>query len=294
MMGRIIKGIAGFYYVYVNGQGVYECKAKGIFRLEGTKPLVGDEVDIEVLSEEDKEGNIISISHRKNSLIRPAVANVDQALIIFAAKNPKPNFNLLDRFLVMMEYQDVPVVICFNKVDLCENSYLEELKKIYSYANYKILFTSAKTLEGREELLQVLEGKTTTVAGPSGAGKSSIINTLQSDVSMETGEISKKLGRGKHTTRHSQLIAIDDIGSSFIVDTPGFSTMDIPGFEKEDLNRCYPEFYELSDKCRFAGCAHINEPDCEVKAALEEGRISEVRYNNYVKLYEELASKSKY
>ena len=185
MMGRIIKGIAGFYYVYVNGQGVYECKAKGIFRLEGTKPLVGDEVDIEVLSEEDKEGNIISISHRKNSLIRPAVANVDQALIIFAAKNPKPNFNLLDRFLVMMEYQDVPVVICFNKADLCENSYLEELKKIYSYANYKILFTSAKTLEGRDELLQVLEGKTTTVAGPSGAGKSSIINTLQSDVSMD-------------------------------------------------------------------------------------------------------------
>lgn len=294
MMGRIIKGIAGFYYVYVDGQGIYECKAKGIFRLEGTKPLVGDEVEIEILSKEEMEGNISSIYPRKNSLIRPAVANVDQALIIFAAKNPKPNFNLLDRFLVMMEYQNVPVVICFNKVDLCDKSYLEKLENIYSKAGYRILFTSAKTSEGQEELLDILEGKTTTVAGPSGAGKSSIINTLQSDVLMETGEISKKLGRGKHTTRHSQLIALGGDSSGFIVDTPGFSTMDIPGFKKEDLNRCYPEMYELSDKCRFTGCAHINEPDCEVKSALNKGLISEIRYNNYVKLYEELASKSKY
>lgn len=294
MTGRIIKGIAGFYYVHIKGQGIYECKAKGIFRKEGMKPLVGDKVDIEVLSEDDKEGNITNIYERKNSLIRPAVSNVDQALIIFSAKNPEPNFNLLDRFLVMMEYQDVPVVICFNKVDLCEDHYIEELEKIYKETGYSIINTSAMTKDGHDELISILSGKTSTVAGPSGAGKSSLINTLQSNILMETGEISKKLGRGRHTTRHSQLIALDIEEPSYIVDTPGFSTMDIPGFTKEDLSDCYPEFLRLSSKCRFAGCAHINEPDCEVKRCVEQGTISRIRYDNYLKLYEELDKRPKY
>lgn len=294
MAGKIIKGIAGFYYVHIKGQGVYECRAKGIFRKEGKKPLVGDNVDIEVLSEDDKEGNLINIHDRSNSLIRPAVANVDQAIIIFSAKNPEPNFNLLDRFLVMMEYQDVPVVICFNKVDLCDEEYLKGLEDIYKSAGYTIIFTSAKTLDGHDELVSILNDKTSTVAGPSGAGKSSLINTLQSNISMETGEISKKLGRGRHTTRHSELIAIDTDKPSYIVDTPGFSTMDIPGFTKDDLGDCYPEFRELSSKCKFTGCAHISEPDCEVKRHLEEGTISQTRYDNYIKLYEELENKPKY
>ena len=294
MTGRIIKGIAGFYYVHIKGYGIYECKAKGVFRKEKMKPLVGDKVDIEVLSEDDKEGNIINIYERKNSLIRPAVSNVDQALVIFSAMNPKPNFNLLDRFLVMMEYQDVPVVICFNKVDLCEAGYVRELEEIYKETGYSIINTSAKTRDGHDELIIILSGKTSTVAGTSGAGKSSLINTLQSNILMETGEISKKLGRGKHTTRHSELIMLDIEEPSYIVDTPGFSTMDIPGFTKEDLGECYPEFLRLSVKCRFAGCAHINEPDCEVKRCVEQGVLSKVRYDNYVKLYEELDKKPKY
>lgn len=294
MAGRIIKGIAGFYYVHIKGQGIYECKAKGIFRKEGMKPLVGDKVDIEILSEEDKEGNITNIYERKNSLIRPAVSNVDQALIIFSAKNPKPNFNLLDRFLVMMEYQNVPVVICFNKVDLCEEDYIRELEDIYKETGYSIINTSAKTRDGHNELIEILSGKTSTVAGPSGAGKSSLINTLQSNILMETGEISKKLGRGRHTTRHCELIMLDIEEPSYIVDTPGFSTMDIPGFTKDDLKECYPEFLRVSSKCRFSGCAHINEPDCEVKSLVEEGKLSKIRYDNYVKLYEELDKRQKY
>lgn len=294
MAGRIIKGIAGFYYVHIKGQGIYECKAKGIFRKEGMKPLVGDKVDIEILSEEDKEGNITNIYERKNSLIRPAVSNVDQALIIFSAKNPKPNFNLLDRFLVMMEYQNVPVVICFNKVDLCEDDYIRELEDVYKETGYSIINTSAKTRDGHNELIEILSGKTSTVAGPSGAGKSSLINTLQSNILMETGEISKKLGRGRHTTRHCELIMLDIEEPSYIVDTPGFSTMDIPGFTKDDLKECYPEFLHYSSKCRFVGCAHVNEPDCEVKRLIEEGKLSKIRYDNYIKLYEELDKRQKY
>ncbi len=294
MTGKIIKGISGFYYIDVAESGIYECKAKGIFRKEGKKPLVGDNVEIEVLSEEDKLGNVIEILPRKNDLIRPAVANVDQALIIFSAENPKPNFNLLDRFLVMMEYQEVPVVICFNKVDLCTDEYLKSLAEIYYAAGYEIIFTSAKREINLDKVKEVLKGKTSTVAGPSGAGKSSLINKLQDNITMETGEISKKLGRGRHTTRHSELIRLDIQQSSFIVDTPGFSTMDIPGFEKEDLKMCYPEFVELMSECKFSSCAHINEPGCAVKAAVSQGDISNVRYDNYVKLYEELELKPRY
>lgn len=294
MIGKIIKGISGFYYVDVKGFGIYECKAKGIFRKEGIKPLVGDDAEIEVLSEEEKTGNICRLLPRKNDLIRPSVANIDQALIIFSAWDPRPNFNLLDRFLVMMEYQDIPVIICFNKVDLCSLDYLDSINKIYEHAGYQIIYSSAKEGIGHDELVSILEGKTTTVAGPSGAGKSSIINTLQSIVSMETGEISKKLGRGRHTTRHAELIKLDINEPSFIVDTPGFSTMDIPGFEKEDVRDCYPEFVEHEPNCKFAGCSHINEPHCGVKEALNNGLISSVRYENYLKIYEELDMKRKY
>ena len=255
----------------------------------GIKPLVGDNVTIEVISEEDKTGNVVGIEDRKSTLIRPAVANVDQAIIIFAVKSPEPNLNLLDRFLVMMEYQKVPVVICFNKGDLTDDDYLAELRDIYSYTDYDILFTSAKTLEGQDELIKRLKGKTTVLAGPSGVGKSSIINTLQSDVLMETGEISKKLNRGKHTTRHSEIVPISDNDNSYIIDTPGFSAVDIPDFKKEDLSSCFVEFDRVADKCRFAGCSHISEPDCEVKRLLSEGKLSKVRYDNYVKLYSELS-----
>ena len=179
MKGKIVKGISGFYYVHVAETGIYECKAKGIFRNQKIKPLVGDDVEIVVLDEEKKIGNVEKILPRTRELIRPAVANIDMALVIFAAAKPDPNFNLLDRFLCMMEYQKVPVTICFNKCDLVTEEQREVLRKIYELAGYELLFTSAKTQENVEKLKSVLQGKMTAVAGPSGVGKSSLINDLQ-------------------------------------------------------------------------------------------------------------------
>lgn len=291
MQGKIVKGISGFYYVHVVGTGIYECKAKN-FRKKGIKPLVGDNVEIQVLDQENMLGNVEEILERKNSLIRPAVSNIDMALVIFAAAKPQPNFNLLDRFLVMMEYQEVPVTICFNKCDLVTEEQMQELRDIYEPAGYKIIFSSVKKGIGLEEIKDCLRGKTTTVAGPSGVGKSSIINQLQNHTQMETGVISTKIERGKHTTRHSEIIPIEE--KTYIMDTPGFSSMDVPGFEKEDLWTCYPEFKEYEPYCRFQGCSHINEPDCGVKDALADGKISQVRYDNYGLLYEEKKNERKY
>ena len=292
MQGKIVKGISGFYYVHVVGTGIYECKAKGVFRNRKVKPLVGDNVEIVVLDEEKHLGNVEEILPRKNELIRPAVSNIDMALVIFAAAKPDPNFNLLDRFLCMMEYQKVPVTICFNKCDLVSEEENENLQKIYAPAGYDILFTSVKTGENIDRLKALLAEKTTTVAGPSGVGKSSLINELQTDVRMQTGAISDKIGRGKHTTRHSEIISIGQ--ETYIMDTPGFSSMDLPGFKKEDLWTCYPEFVPYEPECRFIGCSHIGEPDCGVKNALAEGKISRVRYDNYVMLYDEMKNIRKY
>ena len=234
---------------------------------------MGDDVEIVVLDEEKKIGNVEKILPRTRELIRPAVANIDMALVIFAAAKPDPNFNLLDRFLCMMEYQKVPVTICFNKCDLVTEEQREVLRKIYELAGYELLFTSAKTQENVEKLKSVLQGKMTAVAGP-------------------TGGISDKIERGKHTTRHSQIIPIAE--NTYIMDTPGFSSMDLPGFSKEDLWTCYPEFVRFEPGCRFIGCSHIGEPDCGVKTALAEGKISQVRYDNYVQLYQEMKNMRKY
>lgn len=292
MQGKIIKGIAGFYYIHAENGQVYECKAKGAFRKQKIKPLVGDMVRIAVLDEAEHLGNVEEILPRKNELIRPAVANIDMALVIFAAAKPEPNFNLLDRFLCMMEFQNVPVTICFNKTDLVDEEKIEEYRKIYEPAGYRLMYTCTRTGEGVDAVKALLHGKTTTVAGPSGVGKSSLINALQSDVQMQTGVISDKIDRGKHTTRHSEIVPVME--DSYIMDTPGFSSMDVPGFEKEDLWTCFPEFREYEPYCKFQGCSHINEPDCGVKEALAEGKISSVRYENYKLLYEELKNMKKY
>lgn len=292
LFGKIIRGIAGFYYIHVAGNGIYECKAKGVFRKNKEKPLVGDNVGIAVLNEKEKLGNISDILPRKNDLIRPAVANVDQALVIFAADQPKPNFNLLDRFLLMMEQKEIPTVICFNKVDLVTEEEQEQLKKIYENTGHTIFFVSAEKKQGIEAVRECLHGKTTTVAGPSGVGKSSLINLMQSDVRMETGSISEKIQRGKHTTRHSELITLDD--TSYILDTPGFSSLAVFDLEKEDIKWYYPEFEPLQDRCRFLGCNHIHEPDCAVKDAVEDGTISLIRYENYKLLFEECSNRKKY
>lgn len=291
MHGKIIKGIAGFYYVSVAGSGLYECKAKGVFRSQSIKPLVGDEAEITVLDEEAKLGNITAILPRKNVLVRPAVANISQALVIFAAAKPKPNLNLLDRFLIAMERQQVPAVICFNKKDLVSEEEQQRLRKIYEPCGYGILFTSASLKEGIGELGRLLAGKTTAVAGPSGVGKSSLINLLQTDFQVETGAISEKIERGRHTTRHSELFALEN---GYICDTPGFSSLYIPDFEKEELQDYFPEFQEHRQFCRFLGCQHLKEPDCGVKEALGRGAVSQNRYENYVLLYEELKQRRKY
>lgn len=292
MQGKIIKGIAGFYYVNVVESGIYECKAKGVFRKDGIKPLVGDDVEIEVLSEQDMEGSISEILPRKNELIRPAVANIDQALVVFAVTKPKPHFHLLDRFLVMMESKKIPVVLCFNKTDLSKNSQIEELSSIYAKCGCPIIFTSAKMQENTEDLRKLLQGKTTAIAGPSGVGKSSLINLLQSEVKMETGSISRKIDRGRHTTRHSELIVLGE--ESYIMDTPGFSSLYVNTFEKEELKYFFPEFGEYEGKCRFHSCDHIHEPGCAVKEAVEAGDIHRIRYDDYAEMYRELQERKRY
>ena len=292
MQGKIIKGIAGFYYIYAEDGNVYECKAKGIFRKDNFKPLVGDNVEITVLNEEEKEGSVTSILPRRNSLIRPAVANVDQAFLIFAMENPKPNFLLLDRFLIMMKQQEIPAVICFNKKDVGEKEEMEKLYEIYTGCGYCVVLSSTYEGEGMDEIHEILKRKTTVVAGPSGVGKSSITNCMQGEVQMETGEISKKLKRGKHTTRHSQVIPVEK--NTFLVDTPGFSSLYLTDMKEEELRDYFPEFVMYEPQCRFQGCMHIHEPGCAVKKALSEGKISQQRYDNYLALYEELKEKRRY
>ena len=327
MQGKIIKGIAGFYYVNVVESGIFECKAKGAFRKDGIKPLVGDDAVIEVLDEKEMTGNITEILPRKNELIRPAVANIDQALVVFAVTKPKPHYNLLDRFLVMMERKEIPVVLCFNKTDIASHPEIAELKEVYtgcgypviftsakeeenisdfnslifssSFAlvkitgcGYPVIFTSAKEEENISELKSLLKGKTTSIAGPSGVGKSSLINLLQSEVKMETGSISKKIDRGKHTTRHSELIVIGE--ESYIMDTPGFSSLYVNDFEKEDLKYYFPEFTPFEGQCKFNGCDHIHEPGCAVKEAVEEGKIHKIRYEDYTEMYRELKERKRY
>lgn len=292
MQGKIIKGIAGFYYVHAEDGSIYECKARGIFRRENIKPLVGDTAEIEVLDAAEKTGNITRILSRKSELIRPAVANIDQALILFAIIKPEPNFNLLDRFLIMMEQQNLPCIICFNKSDIASVEEREALQSAYEACGYQVFFISVKEEEGLDEVRTLLQGKTTTMAGPSGVGKSSLINYLHPQAAMETGAISEKIDRGKHTTRHAELFVLDR--ESYIMDTPGFSSLQLFDMEKEELKNFYPEFGKYEADCRFRGCVHINEPGCGVKEALAAGKISDVRYHNYILLYEELKNRKKY
>ena len=292
MQGKIVKGIAGFYYVHAVGSGVYECKAKGIFRKDGIKPLVGDDVEIEILDEKNMEGNIMEILPRRNELIRPAVANIDQALVVFAVTKPVPHLNLLDRFLVMMESRGIPAVLCFNKTDLAGSPEIAELEAIYAACGYPVIFTSAREEENIGMLKKLLQDRTTAIAGPSGVGKSSLINLIQSEVTMETGSISRKIGRGRHTTRHAELLVIDE--ESYIMDTPGFSSLYVSDMEAEELKDCFPEFRSFEGKCRFSGCGHTHEPDCAVKEAVEAGKIHRKRYENYLSMYRELQERKRY
>ena len=292
MKGKIIKGIAGFYYVHDGRSKIYEGKAKGVFRNRNIKPLVGDDVEFMVLDEKEGTGNIDAILPRKNKLIRPAVSNVDQAVVVFAVTEPLPNLNLLDRFLVMMERQEIPVIICFNKIDLSGGKEIEELRAIYGPAGYTLHFISTYEAAGLEKLHELIAGKTTVLAGPSGVGKSSITNFLQPEARMETGVVSEKIKRGKHTTRHSELFFVEN--GTYMMDTPGFSSMYIEDLEPNELKDYFPEFSEYEEECRFLGCIHVGEKVCGVKTAVADGKISRSRYDNYLLLYQELKDKRRY
>ena len=294
MQGRIIRGVGGFYYVHVPDEGVYECRARGIFRKEKIRPLVGDRVRIHITDPKDMEGSLDEILPRRNQLIRPAAANVDQALVVFAAASPEPNLNLLDRFLINMKNQGIACLICINKTDLVTAQKAEEFVQVYAGSGVPLLTVSVKSGLGLEEVAKRLRGKTTVVAGPSGVGKSSLTNALCAgeEQLMEVGEVSRKIGRGRHTTRHTQLFYMGEIGpDTYFLDTPGFSSLDVFDVESRDLQNYYEEFAAVPGRCRFLSCMHISEPDCAVKDALEKGVISRVRYENYVQLAGELKRK---
>ena len=291
MQGKIIRGIGGFYYINA-GNSIYECKAKGSFRKDGIRPLVGDDCIIDILDEKNRLANITSILPRHSEIIRPAVANVDQAMIIFAISRPEPNFNLLDRFIIQISQKDLPCIIVINKMDLADDDQRREIEEAYVACGCRVVFTSVSNREGVEEIRKLIKGKTTTVAGPSGVGKSSMINLLQSAVKMQTGVLSDKIDRGKHTTRHSELIPIDEY--TYILDTPGFSSLNLFDVSTDTLKDYYYEFEEYAAECRFLDCKHISEPDCGVKKAVENGEISRLRYENYLTLYRECKDKRKY
>lgn len=283
--GRIIKGIGGFYYIDTR-QGIYECKARGIFRKEGIKPTVGDEVQIMVLDEVNKKGSLDVILERKNELIRPRVANVGQAVIVFAAKSPNLNLDLLDRFLVAVEEQELDIVICINKIDKDKEKNYESVAHMYQEAGYQVICTSAEENIGIEKLKQALMHTVSVFAGPSGVGKSSLINAAFSELQLTTGELSKKIQRGKHTTRHAELIQVGE--NSYIVDSPGFTSLSLEHIPPEKLQYYFREFQPYVHDCYYTGCMHIHEPDCAVKSHLEK-TISEMRYQRYLFLYNELA-----
>lgn len=284
MEGIIIKGIGGFYYIKTD-EGIIECKARGKFRYNSLKPMVGDRVTIKV---ENGKGVIEDIHERSSELIRPTVANVTQAFVVFAIKNPDINLDLLNRFLTLCEYNDIHAVVCLNKEDLCTEEEKENLKVLINDIGYEVLFINAKEGKGFDALKERLEHNITVLCGPSGAGKSTLLNSFIDREHMETGSVSEKIGRGKHTTRHSELI---DVDNGYLVDTPGFTTLDVTFIDRDSLKYCFPEFNDYNNLCKFNGCNHYKEPKCAVKEAVEEGKINKLRYNFYIKTLEEIINR---
>lgn len=290
MKGRIIKHVSGFYYVDT-GEHVWKCRGRGIFKLEGITPLVGDMAEIEVTHEGDSEGIVNEILPRKNSFVRPPAANVDRFLIVCAAARPKPVFEVIDRFLVMAEHSDTSIILCITKKDLDKKGKIDEIKKIYG-GLYPVYCTSSITGEGTVELADAVSEGLTALAGPSGAGKSTLLNILCPDAAAETGDISRKTSRGRNTTRHVELFSLP--GGGMIFDTPGFTAIDVADTDEIGLQNCMPEIARYRADCRYDDCMHLKEPDCAVRRAVEEGKISESRYASYRQMIDEIRKKKKY
>ena len=283
--GKIIKGIGGFYYVDTE-LGIYECRARGIFRKDKITPLVGDRVKISIVDEESKKGVVEEIDKRYTELVRPPIANVDKALIVFAITNPKPNLSLLDRFIVLAEKENLEIVIVLTKADLDKDSMLDELKGIYELSGYKVIPVSNKTKLNIDKIKEELKNNVVVFAGPSGVGKSSLLNEIDKNFKLQIGEVSDKIKRGKHTTRHAELLKLEYGG--MVADTPGFSSLTLDDIEDVELKSYFIEFDEFDD-CRFGSrCVHENEPSCSVKEAVEEGKISKKRYDSYIQLLNEI------
>lgn len=281
MQGIIVKGIGGLYFVDVNGT-VYSCKARGKFRYNGLTPLIGDNVIIEA-NEEDNTGIINEVLERHAELIRPTVANVTQAFVVFAFKQPDLNLDLLYKFLLLCEYNNLKAIVCFNKMDLVNDEYMTT-GKILEEAGYEVLYLQAKHDKGLGALKEKIKDNISVFCGPSGVGKSTLLNKFIGKEVMKTGDISNKLKRGKHTTRHSELIQVEE---GFLVDTPGFSSLDLDFITKDELQYCFPEFTKYRCQCKFNNCMHYKEPGCKVKEALQENKIANSRYEFYKKTLEE-------
>ncbi|WP_158737657.1 ribosome small subunit-dependent GTPase A [Alteribacillus sp. YIM 98480] len=289
--GIIVKSLSGFYYVE-NEQGVFQCRGRGLFRKQKIKPLVGDNVRFE--AEQKEEGYIYEIVERQNELIRPPVANVDQALLVFSAEEPAFSSLLLDRFLIHMESSDIESIIVVNKMDLVKEKREQELmafQQDYKDIGYAFYFMSGKSGDGIEQLPPLLEGSISIVAGQSGVGKSTLLNNLDRSLQLKTAEISSHLGRGKHTTRHVELLSMHN---GWIADTPGFSSLDFKSISEDDLDVCFPEMKERLPDCKFRGCTHRKEPGCAVKQALENGDIPSYRYEHYIQFYKEIFDHRRY
>ncbi|MGB5824162.1 MAG: ribosome small subunit-dependent GTPase A [Proteocatella sp.] len=291
MRGTIVKAISSFYYVEIEDR-IYECRTKGAFKHKNIELAVGDKVDISITDEENSKGLIINAFKRRNFMQRPPIANVSQAILVFSIKSPDPNLSLIDRFIVTAYSENVDIVICLNKIDLNTDNILEEIIENYSKTGHPVIPICAETGYNIDAVKQYLKGNTTIVAGPSGAGKSTLINKLVENVKLKTGEVSAKIGRGKHTTRYIELLKIDE--DSFIADSPGFSSINLDKVEERDLKEYFIEFHEYDVDCKFGNkCIHENEPGCKVKEAVEEKMISEKRYESYIQLLNEIREQNK-